>query len=73
MGGACFVITVNMEGARQQPMARGEHTGNDVCAVGVTHDLSMLQMSCPDVSPAPLPPSLSHSHSLTYVSAFRVH
>lgn len=36
----------------------GEHTGNDARVVGVTHDLSMSQRSCPDVPP---PPPLTHT------------
>lgn len=44
---------------------RGEHTGNDARVVGVTHDLSMPQTSCPDVSPLL---SLSHTLSLTFIT-----
>lgn len=49
-------------------MARGEHTGNDVRVAGVTHDLSMPLMSCPDVSPPP--PLLRLSLSLSLSVAF---
>lgn len=46
-------------------MAWGEHTGNDARVVGVTHDLSMPQMSYPDVTPP-----LSRSHTFPYKSQF---
>lgn len=64
IGGAGF----RLQSTWKEPAAtngRGEHTGNDVCVVGVTHDLSMPQMSCPDVSP---PPSHSHCLCLTFIT-----
>lgn len=45
---------------------RGEHTGNDARVVGVTHDLSMPQMSCPYVTPPPTPPTHTRSHMFPF-------
>lgn len=56
------MLTVNKEGASSNQW--GSHTGNDARVVGVTHDLSMPQMSCPDVSLPPFALSLSLSLSL---------
>lgn len=65
------MLTVNKEGASSNQW--GSHTGNDARVVGVTHDLSMPQMSCPDVSLPPFALSLSLSLSLNSLFSSETH